>query len=103
MSGSGSPATRSRITPRQARVIVAVMCAASVFGAASAWAGGQGNGANVTRTREHSKDQPIDDFNRCSGHRVIGEGQLIVEQKDKTSPGRVETWTKIFQHGQVHW
>ena len=103
MNGSGSPATRSPMTRRQAKVIVAVMCAASVIGAASAAASGQGNGANVTRTREHSKDQPIDDVNKCNGHRVIGEGQLIVEQKEKTAPGRYETWVKIFQHGQVHW
>ena len=103
MSGSGSPATRGPITPMQARIIAAVMCAASVIGAASAGANSNDNGASVTRTREHSKDQPIDDINRCNGHRVIGQGQLIVEQKEKTAPGRFETWFKIFQHGQVHW
>jgi hypothetical protein len=104
MSGSGSPATRGPITPRQARIVVAVLCAASVIGVVSAGANSNGNGsANVTRTREHSKDQPIDDINKCNGHRVLGMGQLIVEQKEKTSPGRFETWFKIFQHGQVHW
>lgn len=105
MRGSGNPATCAPITPRQARVIVAVLCAASVIGVVSARANGNGNGngASVTHTKEHFQDQPIDDVNRCNGHRVVGQGTMVVEEKQKTSPGRFETWFKVFQHGKVHW
>jgi hypothetical protein len=99
MSRSGPPAMRG---PRQYRQIaLAAVCALSIS-TATVHATGDGSQL-VTHTKEHFKDEPIEDTNPCNNHPVIGQGTLTFSITEKATPGMFETSFEMTEHGQAHW
>src|SRR5687768_2630636 len=93
---SGTPATGTP-THGRSRLVLALACAASVLGAASASA----QGTEVTRTTEHNKDQSLSDVNPCNGHPVIGQGHSTVRSTEKSSASGSDFTFHVFENGQL--
>jgi hypothetical protein len=93
---SGTPA-KCIPAPRRRRLVLALVCAASVIGAASASA----QGTEVTRTKDHNQDQTLSDVNPCNGHPVSGQGHANVRSTEKSSASGTDFTFHVFENGQL--
>lgn len=85
-----------QVTGHQSRLILAVVCVASVMCVTSAQAQ-----KDVTKTREHNQDATISDVNPCNGLDVSGQGHTSTQFTERSSASGSDITIKIFENGQL--
>lgn len=91
---SGGESIR-QVTGHQSRLILAVVCMASVMWVTSAQ-------AQVTQTKEHQQDFPFSDVTPCSGENKIvsGQGHFHSQMTERSSGTTFEMTAKTHQNGK---
>ena len=84
------------VTGHQPRLILAVVCVASVMYVTSAQAQ-----TEVTKTRESNQDAPISDLNPCNGLVVAGQGHSTFHLTTRSSASGSDETIKVFENGQL--
>ena len=85
-----------QVTGHQSRLILAVVCVASMMCVTSAQAQ-----TEVTKTREHNQDATLSDVNPCNDLIVSGQGHSNTQFTERSSTSGSDVTIKTFENGQL--